>query len=491
MEQLGLPLEKAPPKPSGLIDFSSIREEAAPKIIDTPTPTVPDHIQFTGNPFDALLTPPVVEPPIVEPPVAEPKIREFIPSAEKGYAGLKASEGQLSLDQREWNKKHPYLAAAKAVLTAMSGGLITERGGFGIDENRFKEITAKVEKWNQEAESKGELMNTDDINSLGDFVDYFQTMLGSSGPQMAISILSGGTMTPLMMTAELNNNLRDIEGLSLDDRTALASTGGLISAALENLGLKWIIRGVPKELVGKIGVGKLSAILEKSVLLKAGAKVTGSGLAAMGIEGTTEGLQEAVALTAENLGGREFKPGEITYRLKQAIAAGMTVGGPLGGAGSTARQALEAKKGPVPTTPTPTAPVETPRLNFSSIRVVDAVAPSVAPTAETSAKPTGVIRKAKPFKIAPKPIVEKAVPEESSIEQPTPVQEEAVSPTQTEQPVIDKDVKSQNYVLNVVPQAKKPEDQGRVEQGRVIDLTDEELKEQAKTSRKVIKNLKN
>ena len=94
MEQLGLPLEEAPPKPSGLIDFSSIREEAAPKIIDSPTPTVPDHIQFTGNPFDTLLTPPVVEPPVVEPPVAEPKIREFIPSAEKGYAGLKASEGQ-------------------------------------------------------------------------------------------------------------------------------------------------------------------------------------------------------------------------------------------------------------------------------------------------------------------------------------------------------------------------------------------------------------
>ena len=78
-----------------------------PKIIDSPTPTVPDHIQFTGNPFDALLTPPVVEPPVVEPPVAEPKIREFIPSAEKGYAGLKASEGQLSLDQKEWNKNIP------------------------------------------------------------------------------------------------------------------------------------------------------------------------------------------------------------------------------------------------------------------------------------------------------------------------------------------------------------------------------------------------
>jgi hypothetical protein len=69
-------------------------EESAPEIVDTPTaptPATPDHIQFTGNPFDALLTPPVVEPPIVE-----PKITEFIPAAQKGYAGLQASEGQVS-----------------------------------------------------------------------------------------------------------------------------------------------------------------------------------------------------------------------------------------------------------------------------------------------------------------------------------------------------------------------------------------------------------
>ena len=462
-------------------------EESAPEIVDTPTaptPATPDHIQFTGNPFDALLTPPVAESPV------EPKIKEFIPAVQKGWAGLQGNLGQISLDQSEWNKKHPYLAIAKLVLGPHRG----EWAGFGIDERRFKEITTKVEKWNQEAESKGELMTTDDINSLGDFVDYFQTMLGSSGPQMGISILSGGTMTPLMMTAELNNNLKDIEGLSLDDRMALASGGGVISAALENLGLGFIIRGVPKEVVAKIGINKLSTILEKSVLVKAGAKVTGSGLAAMGIEGTTEGLQEAVAVISENLGGREFKPGEITYRLKQAVAAGMTVGGPVGGVTSIPRQAIEAKKGPV-TTPTPTAPVETPTLNLASIgKVVDAVAPSVAPTAgteaavdtylpevaevETSAKPTGVIRKAKPFKIAEKPTVEtvetveKAVPEESSTEQSTPVQEEAVSPTLTEQPVIEPVAKP------VIEPEKKPtsvETKENVEQAKLIKEQEEEV----------------
>ena len=131
-EQLGLVPEEA--KPSGFIDFSSIRpvEKAAPEIVDTPTaptPVTPDHIQFPGNPY-------ATQPPV------EPKIKEFIPAVEKGWAGLQGNLGQLSLDQREWNKKHPYLATAKAVFTAISGGLITERGGFGIDENRFKEITA-------------------------------------------------------------------------------------------------------------------------------------------------------------------------------------------------------------------------------------------------------------------------------------------------------------------------------------------------------------
>jgi len=465
-EQLGIAPEEA--KPSGFIDFSSIRpeEETAPEIVDSPTSTIPDNIQQQTA-------------PIVEPPIVEPKITEFIPAAQKGYAGLQASEGQISLDQSEWNKKHPYLATAKAVLTAISGGLITEQGGFGIDENRFKEITGKVEKWNQEAESKGELMNTDDINSLGDFVDYFQTMLASSGPQMGISILSGGTMTPLMMTAELNSNLKDIEGLSLDDRMALASGGGVISAALENLGLGFIIRGVPKEVVAKIGIKKLSAILEKSVLLKGGAKVTGSGLASMGIEGTTEGLQEAVAIISENLGGREFKPGEITYRLKQAIAAGMTVGGPMGGAGSAVRQSLGGQD---------SAPVkpEAPYIPFGDIRkVVDAVGPGVAPTAgteaavdtylpevaevETSAKPTGVIRKAEPFKIAPKPTVEtvetveKAVPEESPKEVSTPPKGE-VSPTLTGQPVTKKITKKSIEFELAKKQAKEKEAKAKREE---------------------------
>ena len=529
-------------------------EESAPEIVDTPTaptPATPDHIQFTGNPFDALLTPPVVEPPIVE-----PKITEFIPAAQKGYAGLQASEGQISLDQSEWNKKHPFLATAKAVLTAISGGLITEQGGFGIDENRFKEITGKVEKWNQEAESKGELMNTDDINSLGDFVDYFQTMLASSGPQMGISILSGGTMTPLMMTAELNSNLKDIEGLSLDDRMALASGGGVISAALENLGLGFIIRGVPKEVVAKIGIKKLSAILEKSVLLKGGAKVTGSGLASMGIEGTTEGLQEAVAIISENLGGREFKPGEITYRLKQAVAAGMTVGGPVGGVTSIPRQAIEAKKGPV-TTPTPTAPVETPTLNLASIGRTDGPTETVlgfeiplvgkkpVDTPPPLQEHPSLLSKTKeqpvedtPFVIAEKPTVEKAVPEESPKEVSTPSTEGEVSPTLTEQPVTKKKTKKsiefelakkqakekeakakreeaatkkeviepvtkpvtepvieketkveKEYVLSAPPDRFLAENKPTVE-ATPFNLTIEELKERATTGKKVIKEAK-
>ena len=428
-EQLGLPL-----------DFSTIREGSAPKIIDPPTiipdsPVVPDHIQFPGNPYEQVAP---AEPP-------PPKIKEFIPSVQKGWGGLQAGLGQLSLDQRELNKKRPYLALFKAFFSHYLGG--HEQAGF-FDEKKAAEITKKVEDWNQYSESKGELMTTDDINGFGDFIDYFQTMLGSSAPQMGLSILSGGTFTPMMMTAELNSNLKGIEGLSLEDRMALSHGGGLISAALENLGLGFIIRGIPKEVIGKIGIKKFSNLLEKSVLAKSGAKITANTLAGMGIEGSTEGLQEAVALAAEGLGGRDFKPGEITYRLKQAIAAGATVGGGISTATSVPRAALDARTKPEPEPDKE----EVSTLDFSTIREE----PSDVEVAQTQEaedafdeylpgkreKNYDKFWERRTFESKPPKqeerfkIEEKAVPEESSTEQSTPVQEEAVSPAQTEQPNI-------------------------------------------------------
>ena len=293
-------------------------------------------------------------------------------------------------------------------------------------------------------------MTTDDINGFGDFIDYFQTMLGSSAPQMGLSILSGGTFTPMMMTAELNSNLKGIEGLSLEDRMALSHGGGLISAALENLGLGFIIRGIPKEVIGKIGIKKFSNLLEKSVLAKSGAKITANTLAGMGIEGSTEGLQEAVALAAEGLGGRDFKPGEITYRLKQAIAAGATVGGGISTATSVPRAALDARTKPEPEPDKE----EVSTLDFSTIREE----PSDVEVAQTQEaedafdeylpgkreKNYDKFWERRTFESKPPKqeerfkIEEKAVPEESSTEQSTPVQEEAVSPTPKGQPTIEK-----------------------------------------------------
>ena len=487
-EQLGLPL-----------DFSTIREGSAPKIIDPPTiipdsPVVPDHIQFPGNPYEQVAP---AEPP-------PPKIKEFIPSVQKGWGGLQAGLGQLSLDQRELNKKRPYLALFKAFFSHYLGG--HEQAGF-FDEKKAAEITKKVEDWNQYSESKGELMTTDDINGFGDFIDYFQTMLGSSTPQMGLSILSGGTFTPMMMTAELNSNLKGIEGLSLEDRMALSHGGGLISAALENLGLGFIIRGIPKEVIGKIGIKKFSNLLEKSVLAKSGAKITANTLAGMGIEGSTEGLQEAVALAAEGLGGRDFKPGEITYRLKQAIAAGATVGGGISTATSVPRVALDARAKPEPEPEKETIRgYEVSTLDFSTIREE----PSDVEVAQTQEaedafdeylpgkreKNYDKFWERRTFESKPPKqeeqfkIEEKAVPEESLTEQSTPVQEEAVSPTQTGQPTINKDVKSPDYVLNAKPEAKKAEDEARLDQGRVVDLNDEEINTQLKIGRRVLKDIK-
>lgn len=166
-------------------------------------------------------------------------------------------------------------------------------------------------------------MTTDDIDNFGDFLDWATTSLGSSGEPMIVALATGGWMSPLLMAGEYNTNLKEIKGLSKEKRLALASSGGLVAGFLENLGLGVLVKGIPKELVGKLG-GKWFA---DKVSKHFGARIGAAVLTGMTSEGLVEGGQEGIGIGLEASVGKKFKQGEVWTRFKEAMAAGAVVGG--------------------------------------------------------------------------------------------------------------------------------------------------------------------
>ena len=191
----------------------------------------------------------------------------------------------------------------------------------------------------QEAESLGfKPMTTDEIESFGDFLTWGKTTIASSGEPMLVALATGGWMSPLLMAGEYNENLKEIEGLSKDKRLALASGGGLIAGFLENIGLGLLVKGMPKELIGKLG-GKW--FVEK-IAANYGTRVAGAVAAGMTTEGITEAGQEGIGIGLEAIAGKKFREGEVGKRIWEALAAGGVMGGPLRGGVQTATEVANA-----------------------------------------------------------------------------------------------------------------------------------------------------
>ena len=263
-------------------------------------------------------------------------IKEVIPAYQVGALSGEINEKKYKLAQHEWRKANPMKALVGDVFSyVFPAARIMQEGK--LTENEAKKLAHEVDQMNIRLQRKGKLMTTDDLNGFGDWVDYLQTMTASSAEHMGKAILSGGTMTPILMIREMNANLDGIEGLDINERMALAHTGGLVAAALENLGLGILVRGMPKEVLGKIGVKKMANFLEKTLAARVAGRAAMSSLT----EGMTEGSQEGVAIVAEKLAGKDFKPGEISSRLFEATAAGATVGVGIGGFGGIKKGKVE------------------------------------------------------------------------------------------------------------------------------------------------------
>ena len=170
-------------------------------------------------------------------------------------------------------------------------------------------------------------MTTKDVKGPLSALQFAATKTAESIGPMTAAIASGGALTPLLGAGEVNNNLKDIEGLSREERIRLATSGGALYAVLENLGIGMLLKGVPKEVVGKLGTKGITALLEKNGL----GRLTKAVTAGFASEAVTEAAQEGVSIGAEAIAGKEFEDGEIGDRLFESAAAGGAGGGTIRG----------------------------------------------------------------------------------------------------------------------------------------------------------------
>lgn len=194
-------------------------------------------------------------------------------------------------------------------------------------------------------------MNFDEVENLSDFLLYGKTAVGSSLPATAVGMVSGGVLSPFLLTAEVNDHLREIPDLPLDTRLRYAKTGGAIAGALEVVGLRVLALGIPHELLGRLGVPAIHAHIEKNL----SSRLAGRFLTSAAAEGLTELGQEDTFIQTEQLAGKEFQPGEKAFRRREALLQGALAGGPMGTA-MAAPKAVAQEAGLVEPDPLPPDP---------------------------------------------------------------------------------------------------------------------------------------
>ena len=206
------------------------------------------------------------------------------------------------------------------------------RGFFGAEpiDDATRDAATVAEQRNKVAKLKEqrdalnyESLTSDSIKGPGSAIYFGLQKAAESADGMAAALATGGTITPFLGAGEVNTSLKEIEGLDPEKRLKLATGGGLVIAALENLGLGLLFKGMTPEVVGAMGVKKINSILTAKGLAQLPKKV----VAAMATEGVTEGLQEGVVIGADAIGGKEFKDNEIFERFREATIAGMGAGG--------------------------------------------------------------------------------------------------------------------------------------------------------------------
>lgn len=159
-----------------------------------------------------------------------------------------------------------------------------------------------------------------DVEGLGDVIPYALNKIVESVPY----ITSGpALLMTAIMPGELNQTLKEIEGLPEEKRLKLAATGGAIMGALDVLGIGAIFNGVNKSVIGALDKKGVAAILTKrGVAPNIIKNFVKGGLG----ESVTETGQEITSMVTETLGGAKINKRQAKDRILEAAIGGFTVG---------------------------------------------------------------------------------------------------------------------------------------------------------------------
>ena len=234
--------------------------------------------------------------------------------------------GFMQFNQNMQNKLLPVINSVRSLVGAEP---LPEDASLRASIMKEIELERSAKSYLKAAEGLGfKPQRFDEIGSFSDFISWAKTTAGASGSPMLVSMASAGLLSPVVLGAELDANLREIEGLSREDRIKLSYRGGLIAGLLENLGIGILIKGVPDAVVGKLGIETIQKYAQK----RYGTRVANQIVQVAIAEGLIEVGQEGTFISIEEGAGKEFKPGEKEARLTEALAGGAVIGGPLGGA---------------------------------------------------------------------------------------------------------------------------------------------------------------
>ena len=235
------------------------------------------------------------------------KVFEFgdiLPSLESGYKRTWGNILNLMADKERAYRENPDLYLEKigglspyAALGASMGGLPSYDEAAKLRSQEHEEkLLAEGSKYLKESSDLGRPLTWEETENFSTFLDYLTGLAGQTAPSMLAGMVSMGTASPMLLEAELNAELRQIPDLSSEDQLRLAERGGLIAGALEVVGLGIIARGIPKSLLGKMGVPRITSFVEKhagkNAATQFATKVTGRVGVGMAGEGLTETGQE-------------------------------------------------------------------------------------------------------------------------------------------------------------------------------------------------------
>ena len=210
-----------------------------------------------------------------------------------------------------------------------------------------------------------------DIENFGDFLNWATSTVGASGAPMLVSLATAGTLSPLVLGGELDANLREIPDLDRETRIKYAYSGGIIAGVLENIGLGILVKGLPKELIGKLGTNAFAKQIQKTY----GGRVAAAFTTAMSAESITEAAQEGIFIGTEALAGKDFEKGEIKERTTEALAGGALLGGPIGAIRSAATEYDDPTTTAVKDALRDLENADFSRQNFETVPVTDDAAP--------------------------------------------------------------------------------------------------------------------